>query len=307
MESEPAQPPPPSALPAILMIVGAVALFSVSDTLAKVLRQTLPSVEIAWLRYMTFCLFAAALASRRGVAALQPKRPGLQILRGVTLLGSAVFFIVGLSRLQIAEATAISYVQPAFITALSVIFLGEEVRIRRWTATLVGLLGVLVVVRPGSSAVQVAALYPLASALCWAVAVVITRKMGTSDRTETTLLWSAVTGFLVLTVIVPFDFVPPSLGEAGIGLALGVIASTGQYLIILAYRRSAASVLAPFAYVQLLFSSALGVAVFGTVPDRYTLTGAAIIIASGLYTAHRERVRGRERRETAASDGPSRN
>lgn len=297
VEAAPASRPAAApVLPAILLIVAAVALFSLSDTLAKLLRGSLPAVEIAWLRYVTFTGFAVALVARNRFAGLRPRRPGLQVLRGLTLLGSAMLFITGLSFLQIAEATSISFVAPAFITALSIPFLGEVVGVRRWAAVLVGLAGVLVVIRPGAGVVQAGALFPLGSALCWAASVVITRKMGTSDRAETTLLWSAATGLAVLTIAVPFGIVPPSPAQAAIGLTLGVVSSLGQYLVILAYRRAAASVLAPFSYAQLLFASVMGYLFFGAVPDRATLLGAAVIIASGLYTAHRERVRARERR-----------
>jgi drug/metabolite transporter (DMT)-like permease len=274
-----------------------VALFSVGDVLAKLLRQSLPAAEIAWLRYVAFAGLALVLAGRGRSAGLRPRRPGLQLLRGLTLLGSATFFITGLAHLPVAEATAIVFVSPTFITALSVVFLGEVVRVRRWAAVLAGFLGVLIVMRPGAGSIQAAALYPLASALCWAATIVITRKMGTAERAETTLLWSACTGLLVLTAVVPFDFVPPTLGQVGIGLALGLCSSIGQYLVILAYRRAAASVLAPFSYAQLLSSTLLGYLAFSAVPDRATLLGAAVIILSGLYTAHRERVRARERLE----------
>jgi drug/metabolite transporter (DMT)-like permease len=283
-------------LPAILLVVASVALFSVSDVLAKLLRQSLPATEIAWLRYVAFAALAVVLAGRGRFAGLRPRRPGLQLLRGLFLLGSAVFFITGLAYLPVAEATAIVFVSPTFITALSVVLLGEVVGIRRWTAVLVGFLGVLVVIRPGGGAVQAATLFPLASALSWAATIVITRMIGTAERSETTLLWSACTGLLVLTAVVPFGFVPPSFGQIGIGLALGLCSSVGQYLVILAYRRAAASVLAPFSYVQLLSSILLGYLAFQAVPDRATLLGAAVIILSGLYTAHRERVRAQERR-----------
>ncbi len=282
-------------LPAILLVLASVALFSVGDVLAKLLRQSLPAAEIAWLRYLAFAGLALALAGRGRSAGLRPRRPGLQVLRGLTLLGSAVFFISGLAHLPVAEATAIVFVSPTFITALSVVFLGEVVRARRWAAVLAGFLGVLVVIRPGWGSVQAAALFPLASALCWAATIVITRKMGTAERAETTLLWSACTGLLVLTAVVPFGFVPPSPGQVGVGLALGLCSSLGQYLVILAYRRAAASALAPFSYAQMLSSTLLGFAAFGAVPDRATLLGAAVIVLSGLYTAHRERVRARER------------
>ncbi|MFL5331683.1 MAG: DMT family transporter [Geminicoccaceae bacterium] len=284
-----------SVLPAILLVIASVALFSVSDVLAKLLRQSLPATEIAWLRYLSFAGLAVALAGRGRFGGLRPRRPGLQLLRGLFLLSSAVLFISGLAYLPVAEATAIVFVSPTFITALSIVFLGEVVGIRRWAAVLVGFLGVLVVIRPGGGPIQAAALFPLASALSWAATIIITRKMGTAERSETTLLWSACTGLLVLTAVVPFGFVPPSLGQVGIGLALGLCSSVGQYLVILAYRRAAASVLAPFSYVQLLSSTLLGYLAFQAVPDRAMLLGATVIILSGLYTAHRERVRARER------------
>ena len=281
----------------ILQAVGAVMLFSVSDAMAKVLRVSLPAAEVAWLRYMTFAAFAAVLAARNDLPALRSRRPGLQVLRGVTLVGSAAFFIAGLGRLPLAEAAAISFISPAFITALSIPFLGEVVGIRRWAAVLAGLLGVLIVIRPGGGALQAAALFPLASAACWAVTIIITRRMGTLDRSETTLLWSAWTGLLLLTALVPFGFIVPSAGQVALGVGIGLAASTGQYVLILAYRRAAASLLAPFSYVQLLSSTLLGALVFGAVPDGMTLLGASVIIASGLYTIHRERVRARERRD----------
>ncbi len=224
-------------LPAILLVVASVALFSVGDVLAKLLRQSLPAAEIAWMRYVVFAALALALAGRgRSAAGLRLQRPGLQLLRGLALVGSAVFFISGLAYLPVAEATAIVFVSPTFITALSVVFLGEVVRARRWAAVLAGFLGVLVVIRPGWGSVQAAALFPLASALCWAATIVITRKIGTADRAETTLLWSACTGLLVLTAAVPFGFVPPGPAQVGVGLVLGLCSSLGQYLVILACR-----------------------------------------------------------------------
>jgi drug/metabolite transporter (DMT)-like permease len=236
--------------------------------LAKLLRQSLPATEIAWLRYLAFAGLAVALAGRSRFGGLRPRRPGLQLLRGLFLLGSALFFITGLAHLPAAEATAIVSVSPTFITALSVAFLGEAVCVRRWAAVLVGFLGVLVVFRPGGGLVQAAALLPLASALCWAATIVITRKIGTADRSEATLPWSGCIGLLVLTAVVPFGFVPASLVQVGIGLALALCSSLGQYLVILAYRRAAASVLAPFPYFQLLSSTLLGYVAFSAVPER---------------------------------------
>ncbi len=285
---------PTTVWPAIVQVVCGVILFSMSDTMAKYLRHAdLPSVEIAWLRYTVFVLMGVVVAARRRFVGLRPRRPSMQVLRGLTLLGSSVLFIGGLSALPLAEAAAISFVSPAFITALSVLILREKVGVHRWAATLVGLAGVLIVIRPNGSALQWAALFPLSSAACWAVAMIATRLIGASDRSETTLLWSATVGLIVLTVLLPFGFRTPTLAELGLGVCIGIFASTGQYLLILAYRRATASVLAPFSYIQLLSSAALGYVVFGAMPDAIAFGGAAIIIASGLYIVHRERVRAR--------------
>jgi drug/metabolite transporter (DMT)-like permease len=280
----------------ILFQLLAVALFSVSDAMAKLLGQTLPPVEIAWLRYLVFiALTAIPLMRRGGAGLLRSRAPVLQAIRAVGVVGSAVFFILALQQLPLAEATAINFVSPAFITALSIVVLGEVVGWRRWTALAVGLLGVLIVVRPGSEAFQPAALLPVLSAAFWALAAVMTRRMSGIDPPATTLFWTAGIGFLLLSAILPFGAVLPSWREVGLGLLIGLVSSAAQWVVVLAYRIAPASVLAPFSYAQLLTSTALGALVFAAWPDAWTLLGAAVIIGSGLYTAHRERVRARER------------
>lgn len=291
------QPPrPPDSTPrAILLVLVSLVVFSISDGFAKVVRETLPATEVAWLRYLVFVPMALALGSRYRSGVVEPRRPVLQVLRAVAVLGSSILFIIGLGELAIAEATAIAFVAPIFVTALSVIFLGEQVGIRRWSAVAVGFVGVLIIIRPTGDAVQWAMLYPVGSAFCWAVALVVTRRMGVSERSETTLLWTACIGFAVLSAIVPHEFIMPTWRELGFGLALGLFSSMGQYMVILAYRQAPASVLAPFQYLQLLSSAALGYVLFGALPDAMTWVGAAVIVASGLYTAHRQQVRAKER------------
>lgn len=190
-----------------------------------------PAVEIGWLRYLTFMLIMCpAVVAMTPRLALRTVRPDLQVLRGLTLVGSSLLFITALGFLPIAEATTTSFVSPIFVTVLSILFLRERVGIRRWIATIVGLIGVIIVVRPGTSAFHLAA-------------------------------------------------------------CLGIAATSGHWLVVLAYRYGDASVLAPFSYTQPIWATILGYMVFGDVPDGWTFVGAAVIIASGLYTAHRERVR----------------
>ena len=206
-------------------------------------------------------------------------------LRALAVAGSSVLFILGLGHLQVAEATAINFISPIFITALSIPLLGEKVGIRRWAAAAVGFLGVMLVVQPGGSAFQMAA---------------IATRLMSSERPEATLAWSAVIGLIALTAFVPFHWHTPTAGEIGLAVLMGSFSTMGHWLIILAYRKAAASTIAPFSYVQLLFAGLLGFAVFGTVPGAMTLVGGLVIAASGLYTAHRERIRAKEARLAAA-------
>jgi drug/metabolite transporter (DMT)-like permease len=198
--------------------------------------------------------------------------------------------------MTMAQATTISFLSPLLITILSIPLLGETVGPRRWAAVGVGMLGMLVVVRPGLGGFQPAALFGVASAFCWALALIITRKISNSDTPQTTVLWSAGIGTAVLSLILPFQAIWPTPKQLGLSLVLGVLASGGQWVVILAHRIAPASLLAPFFYSQLLWVSVLGFLVFGNLPDVWTIVGATIIAASGLYTAHRERVRRQERR-----------
>ncbi|SNT38678.1 Permease of the drug/metabolite transporter (DMT) superfamily [Tardiphaga sp. OK246] len=298
-------PPPKTAAPVsahrhtdrplrgILMIICSTAFLASSDAMAKYLSRTgMPSVEIAWIRFLVFVaiLLPIVLAPASGNP-MRSTRPLLQVFRGLGLLCSSIFFIMALGYLPIAEATATGFISPLFVTGLSVLFLGEKVGLRRWTATIAGLLGVLIIVRPGTAAFQPGTIFPIISALGWATALVLTRKISGADRAITTMAFSAITGFLMLSVIVPFYWIVPSWTQIALGVGIGVAATVGHWIVVLAFRYADASVLAPFSYVQLVWVTLIGFFLFGEVPDAVTFAGAAIIIASGVYTAHRERVR----------------
>jgi drug/metabolite transporter (DMT)-like permease len=283
--------PASSPLRGILLLVASTVFFSVGDVITKQLALILPAPEVAWMRYATFALLVVPFVLLKGgVAVLRSRRPGLQVARGFGMVGSSIMFIEGLRYLPVADATAIFFVSPILIMALSVVFLGETVGWRRWTAAAVGLLGVLIVIRPGTGAFQAAAFLPVLGAASWAVGAVVTRKMS-GDNALTTLAYSAVVGCLVLSAALPFGWV-----EIGLGLCMGILFSIGQCFVVLAYRHGSASLIAPFSYVQLIWSGALGYLVFGSLPDAWTLAGACIIAMSGLYTAYRERVRAMQKR-----------
>ncbi len=284
----------------IVLVVASTVFLACSDALAKYLTRTgLPVVEIAWIRFFVFVLIMMpAIVMRRGGNVLATRRPVIQVLRGIGLVASSLFFIWGLGYLPIAEASATAFIAPMFVTCLSIVMLAEKVGARRWIATLVGLIGVMIVVRPGTSAFHPAAVFPIVSALGWAFALVLTRQIAGVDRPVTTMAWSAIVGFVVLSLLAPFVWVTPSWTQVGIAVAIGIASTLGHWIVVLAYRHADASVLAPFTYSQLVWVSVLGVIMFAEIPDRWTVLGACVIISSGLYIAHRERIRKAQMRDT---------
>lgn len=294
----PAAPPgvPASPLRGILFLIASTVVFSIADVITKQLAYTLPPPEVAWMRYVTFALVVVPAALvRGGPAMLRSQRPGLQAIRGMGMVGSSIMFIQSLPHLPVADATAIFFVSPILIMALSVVFLGETVGWRRWTAAAVGLAGVLIIVRPGTGAFQPAALLPIVSASSWAVGAVVTRKIA-GDQPLTTLAYSASVGTLVLSALLPFNWVMPNGTEIALGLCMGLLFAIGHGFVVMAYRNGHASLIAPFSYVQLIWAGALGYLIFGSLPDTLTVTGASLIAASGFYTAYRERIRAMRRR-----------
>jgi len=287
----------------IALILLSTTFLGVSDVTAKYLSASLPSIEIAWLRFLVFALIMVpAMVPGSPLFAMRTSRVGLQLMRGAALLGSSLFFITGLRYLPIAEASATGFVAPLFVTALSIFFLSEKVGVRRWLATATGLLGVLIILRPGTGAFHAAAFFPLVSALAWAATLIMTRMMSGREHAITIMTYSSIAGVAILSVLVPFVWVVPSWQAIMFGVLIGVASTAGQWIVVLAFRYADASLLAPFSYTQLVWVSTLGFLIFGEVPDVWTVVGAAFIVASGLYTAHRERVR---RSQLLALEGES--
>jgi drug/metabolite transporter (DMT)-like permease len=293
-------------LKGIALILLSTIFLGTSDVTSKYLSSTLPSIEITFIRFVTFAvIMAPAMLPGTPLYALRTERLGLQLVRGAALLGSSIFFISGLRYLPIAEASATGFVSPLFVTALSIVLLSESVGVRRWIATAVGLIGVLIILRPGTSAFHPAAFFPIVSALCWALTLVMTRMMSGREHAVTTMTYSAIAGVAIMGALVPFGFVAPTWHDILFGIVVGLASTVGQWIVVLAYRYADASVLAPFSYTQLLCVSILGFFIFGEVPDIWTITGAIFIVASGLYTAHRERVRRSQLVTTAAEPSPN--
>lgn len=297
--AEAAPPPAVADRPGrgILLMVTVVALFAGVDAIAKMLAvaadQPMHPLQIAWARYLFTALLLAPVLLRRGPArVLATERPGLQLARAVCMLGSAVFFMFAVAALPIADATAIGFVWPLLVTALSIPLLGERIGLRRWLAVLAGFAGVLLVIRPGGEAFDPAALYPLLGALCWALGLIVTRRMAIRNAAAalTTLSHTILLGLGATTALVGFVWTPPTPTAWLLMAAIGTLSALGHFLLIRAAGYSPASLLAPFAYSQIVWATLFGLAVFGSFPDLWTGLGATITVASGLYMLHRERL-----------------
>ncbi len=266
-------------------------IFAVADTIAKKLAGEVSIVQITWTRYVVFVIMAFLLTTRVAGASFFVRQPWLQVARGMCLVCSSLLFVLGIRDVGLAEAATIGFIGPIIVTFLSIPLLGEKVDARRWIALAAGMVGVLVVLRPGTGTFQPEGLYRVASAMFWAVGVILTRRMTRTERAETTMFWSAVSGLVVLSAIIPFHFVTPTPMQLVLSLGQGVLSSLGQWLVILSLRFTPVSTLAPYSYMQLLYMTAAGFLAFGALPDQWTLIGAGIIVCSGLYTAQRERRR----------------
>src|SRR5579862_8637474 len=195
----------------IALLITSTIFLGTSDVTSKYLSTTLPSVEIAWIRFLVFALIMVpAMVPCSPLYSLRTGQLSLQLWRGAALLSSSLFFISGLRFLPIAEASATGFVAPLFVTALSIIFLSEKVGVRRWLATAVGLLGVLIILRPGSSAFHPAAFFPIVSALAWAGTLIMTRMLSGKEHAITTMTYSSIVGVCVISALVPFVWVAPS-------------------------------------------------------------------------------------------------
>ncbi|MFL9827642.1 DMT family transporter [Rhodoplanes sp. SY1] len=279
----------------ILLMCGAVACFACLDATAKYLGRHVDVLAVVWARYASAFVLALLVfnpITRPGL--LRTQRPVLQIGRSALLLGTTILNFAALRFLQLDQALAILFSTPLMVAALAGPMLGEKIGPRRWAAIVVGLVGVLIVLQPGFGAVHPAAILSMLSAVCASFYAITTRVLSRFDSDATTLFYSNLVGVLALAPVMPFVWTTPSdpllivlmIGFGGFG-------SLGHFLLIVAHRHTPASILSPFSYSQILWTTILGFVVFGDVPNRWTIAGVTIVIASGLYLLHRERVRRR--------------
>ncbi|MFA5633525.1 MAG: DMT family transporter [Porticoccaceae bacterium] len=272
-------------------MAAAYVLFTFLDTSIKYLALAgVTPLFIAWIRFSSHVVLVAALfRGWQGTDRFRTSKPFAHLIRGALLAGSTIFNILALRYLQLAETTSIYFFGPMVITALAGPLLGEWAGWRRWVAIVFGFIGVLVITRPGVGVFGIGHMFALCSMLSNSVYIIMTRSMSATETAESLIFYSALAPMILLT---PTLWLTqwPSVGllQWGLLLLLGLFGGLGHWCLIQAYRRATATALAPYSYQQMVWVIAAGLLVFGQFPDVWTLAGAGIIMASGLYIVHRE-------------------
>lgn len=275
----------------ILLMIGATVVFALQDGISRHLAGTYNTYMVVMVRYWFFAAFVVFLAMRApgGIKAVARTRQlGLQIFRGVLLVAEICVAVYGFTLLGLVESQAVFICYPLLVAALSGPVLGESVGWRRWAAIGVGLIGVLIILQPGVGVFDPAALIPFASALMFAVYGLITRYAARRDSTATSFFWTGIAGMVFMTSVGIWFWQPMSQGDWLWMALLCVSGVTGHWLLIKCYEVAEASAVQPFAYFHLVWAAILGVSIFGEIIRLNVATGAAIIIAAGLFTLWRE-------------------
>ncbi|WP_119462292.1 DMT family transporter [Rhodospirillaceae bacterium SYSU D60014] len=289
---------------AVLYMFAAVSALAVLDAAVKWLTTGYSVPQIAFLRYIVGLGLAIALALRLGgVRTLRTRRLPGHALRSVFNIATMLTFYYALALMPLADAVAIAFAAPLFMTALSVPMLRERVGPRRWTAVVIGFAGVLIILRPSGAGLDLAALLALTSALLYALTLISSRQLSTTEPSHTILFYYSVSVLLATGAVLPWQWTTPSLADVWIFLLAGVAGSFGQFFLAQAFRYGEVSLLAPIEYSALLWAILFGFVLWGEVPSWTVLGGAALVIASSLYIVHREAVTARRQLPNPGSAG----
>lgn len=272
----------------VVMLLG-FFLYSAADAVAKYLTTDFPPLQISFARQIGLTLFVCFLIATRGPGLLRTRQPGRQLARGAMAAISSASFIIAVTYVPLADAVAVAFISPFIATTLAALFLGEAVGIRRWAAIGVGLIGTLIVIRPGLGVFHPAIALAFVSAAALATRQVLSRSLGPREATQTTLAYTALTATALLTLPLPFVWTAPTtLEHWGLFAVLAVLAAGGEFCFIRALELAGAVSVAPVMYSVIIWSTLWGFLIFAQLPDGWTIVGASIVVASGIYTFYRE-------------------
>ena len=271
----------------VLMIAG-IFILSLMDAFAKLLMQRYEPLQVVWARYTFHTLVVLLYFAPNLPRLLATRHLRLQLVRSAFLFGGTFCFFTSLAHIGLADAAAIFNVNPLIITILAFLVLKEPIGPRRLLGVGLGLLGALIIIRPGSSVFTGYAVLPVLAACSFAGYVIATRFLGRDENVLTSLIYTTLIGTVAASLLVPPVWQTPTLPDAGLMLVIGVLGGTGQFLLIRAFTQAEAGAVAPFSYVTLIFAGFYGYLFFGEFPDAMTILGALVIVGSGLYVWHRE-------------------
>lgn len=272
----------------ILLMLAAIALFTGMDAIAKGLVAEYPTLQVVWARYTGQTVLVALWLAPRLRQLLRTRYPKMQALRSAFQFGATAFFFFSIGWIGLAEATAITDINPVLITLGAAVFLGEKLGPRRIIGVLVALCGAMIIIRPGSAVFSLTALLPLGCAICYAGYAIATRWVGRNEDAWTSLIYAALLGTLLTSAIMPFVWQPIAAGDVLRFLALGFLGAGAQFLLIRAFTTAEVSAIAPFGYMGIVFATFWGALFYDEFPDRWTIIGALVIVGAGLYVWHRE-------------------
>lgn len=285
----PAQRPASTAGLAIALMLLAIGLFSIMDALVKWMGESYPTTQLIFFRSLFAFIPLGFLILRQGLGnALRVKNPKGHLIRSLVGLVALFTFFYAFSHMPLADAVAISFAAPVFVTALSVPLLGEKVGPRRWTAVLVGFIGVLVMVKPGPGVFQSVAIIPLVGTVFYALAIIFVRKLARTETNTSIVFYFTLSCTLVSAAFMPFYWVTPSLADLGWLIAIGLVGGVAQITVTLAFRYADVALIMPFEYSAMLWVALLGYVFWGEVPGLNIWAGVTIVMASGLYILFRE-------------------
>ncbi len=273
----------------VLFQLGALLLFVVMDTLLKVMTADFAVLQLIWARFL-FSFLAVALVLRLSMGRLpwRSRAPGLQALRSLLLAGCSILFTSALAHIPLADATAVGFASPLITVALAAVVLRERVSPRRWFGVAIGFIGVLVALRPPfltGAPLHWAYLLPLGTACMFAVYQILTRRLAALDDSRVTILHTGLAASIATSLAQPFVFIAPDTLQWSILITVGLLGALSHGMLVLAYARAPASLLAPLSYSQLIWATLAGILVFADWPDAITLLGGAIIALGGVLTA----------------------
>ncbi len=273
----------------ILLMIGAVFCFASMDAIAKYLMKEIGPAQTIWARYTVQAIIVTFLILPKINVYGRTKYPKLQFLRSVALMMATTFFFFGFYRLGLAEASAIFNISPVLITLGAFLFLREQIGPRRLIGILVSFLGALIIIRPASGVFTIYALLPLGAAIFYSTYSLATRFVGTDESPWTSLFYSAIFGAICYSIYIVFHWNPMSNNAILLTIIIGLLGTAGHICLIRALTLGEASLVAPFIYSNLLFTTTWGFVLFGNLPDFWTVVGALIIVAAGIYVWARDR------------------